>query len=117
MRVPVLPETGDSAGTPGDGLAIEAAGKVAEGAAECHGPATSPQLSPECPRQPPRGTPTEINVSPLSPLVPRCDGRSAFDMDSELEAFEERAAIMEFDGGMSRAEAEAAARALMTKPV
>ncbi len=32
---------------------------------------------------------------------------------SYLEEFEERAAIMEFDGGMSRAEAETAARGLI----
>ena len=30
--------------------------------------------------------------------------------DDDVEAFEERAAIMEFDGGMTRPEAEAAAR-------
>jgi hypothetical protein len=33
------------------------------------------------------------------------------DMQSRLEWFEERAAIMEFDAGMTRAEAEAAAAA------
>jgi hypothetical protein len=32
------------------------------------------------------------------------------------EAFEERAAIMEFDGGMSREDAERAAWALISKP-
>jgi hypothetical protein len=31
----------------------------------------------------------------------------------DLEAFEERAAIMEFEGGLPRAEAEAAALALL----
>lgn len=34
--------------------------------------------------------------------------------ESEREAFEERAAIMEFDGGLSRADAEVAARACVT---
>lgn len=33
--------------------------------------------------------------------------------ECDIEAFEERAAIMEFDGGMSRPEAEAAARAVI----
>lgn len=36
------------------------------------------------------------------------------DEESDRESFEERAAIMEFDGHMTRAEAEAAAMALMT---
>ncbi len=35
------------------------------------------------------------------------------DMQSRLEWFEERAAIMEFDAGMTRAEAEAAALRLV----
>lgn len=33
--------------------------------------------------------------------------------EDERETFEERAAFMEYDGGMSRAQAEAAARALI----
>ena len=36
----------------------------------------------------------------------------ALDAEAQREAFEERAAIMEFDGGMTRADAEAAAFAL-----
>lgn len=37
--------------------------------------------------------------------------------DIEHEAFEERAAIMEFDGGLTRGQAEAAARALILRLV
>lgn len=33
--------------------------------------------------------------------------------DAEVEAYEERAGIMEFDGGLTRAEAEAAAREMV----
>ncbi len=36
-------------------------------------------------------------------------------IDAEYEAFEERAGIMEFDGGMSRSEAEAAARIVIDR--
>lgn len=35
--------------------------------------------------------------------------------ESQREWFEERAAIMEYDGGLTRAEAEKAARALLMK--
>jgi len=35
--------------------------------------------------------------------------------DAVREAFEERAAIMEFDGGLSRDDAERAARAIVLK--
>jgi hypothetical protein len=38
------------------------------------------------------------------------------DHEALREAFEERAAIMEFDGGMSREDAERAAWALVLKP-
>jgi hypothetical protein len=39
--------------------------------------------------------------------------QDAADDDFEHEALTKRAAIMEFDGGMTRADAEAAARALL----
>jgi hypothetical protein len=38
------------------------------------------------------------------------------DSEAQREAFEERAAILEFDGGMSREDAERAAWALILKP-
>lgn len=38
------------------------------------------------------------------------------DAEAMREAFEERAAIMEFDGGLSREDAERAAWALVVKP-
>jgi hypothetical protein len=50
----------------------------------------------------------------VSPLVPDTAGPNACGGDDfDREAFEERAAIMEFDGGLPRAEAEAAALALL----
>ena len=57
--------------------------------------------------------PNEINVSPVSPRVPSFLTQDAADDDFEHEALTKRAAIMEFDGGMTRADAEAAARALL----
>lgn len=39
---------------------------------------------------------------------------TTLDAEYEREAFEERAAIMEFDGGMTRPEAESAARIVIT---
>ena len=55
----------------------------------------------------------EINVSPVSPLVPSAAVMNKHADEFEHEAFEERAAIMEFDGGLTRPDAEAAARALL----
>jgi hypothetical protein len=49
-------------------------------------------------------------VSPSFPNLAEQDGYVA----DRREAFEERAAIMEFDGGMCRAEAEAAAWAIIS---
>ena len=57
--------------------------------------------------------PNEINVSPVSPRVPSFLTQDAADDDFERDALKKRAAIMEFDGGMARADAEAAARALL----
>ena len=57
--------------------------------------------------------PNEINVSPVSPRVPSFLTQVAADDDFEHEALMKRAAIMEFDGGMTRADAEAAACALL----
>lgn len=41
--------------------------------------------------------------------------RGIHDSEAQREAFEERAAIMEFDGGMSREDAERAAWAIVLK--
>ena len=57
--------------------------------------------------------PNEINVSPVSPLVPSAAVMNEYGNEFQHEAFDERAAIMEFDGGLTRADAEAAARALL----
>jgi hypothetical protein len=65
------------------------------------------------------GQPNEIKVSPVSPLVPGMSATNEHGDAFEHEAFEERAAIMEFDGGLTRADAEAAAQSLfeMTTPI
>lgn len=65
----------------------------------------APNMSPVVPILSPKvGTlkPSISAVSPLSPVVPTENSKTEIDR----EAFEERAAIMEFDGGLSRAEAE-----------
>jgi hypothetical protein len=52
-------------------------------------------------------------MSPLSPSVPGiCATGTASNNDAAVEAFEERAAIMEFDGGMTWEDAEAMALTL-----
>ena len=63
-------------------------------------PELSP-MSPKCPQPWEHGKPSIHAVSPMSPVSPRINTRTRL-----TEAFEERAAIMEFDGGLSRAEAE-----------
>lgn len=68
------------------------------------------------PRFPPRSPDREILIFPTNtsipgfPRFPRSKMTSQSHIDTKWEAFEERAAIMEFDGGMSREEAEREAR-------
>ncbi len=111
MRVPATPGGGDGPGTSGDGGATlpTSTGMAAGGGGFASVP--SPQVSPPCPHCPEARRPNESNVSPMSPLVPGLARKTAGGKGFDREAFEERAAIMEFDGGMTRAEAEAAARA------
>lgn len=71
------------------------------------------QCPPSSPRSPHGGVgdaTNEINVSPISPPVPNAVGLDERGEDFAGEAFEERAAIMEFDGGLTRIQAEEAAR-------
>jgi hypothetical protein len=64
----------------------------------------------------PRGGATKVSKAPFEPFVatPETPLRqiSAVNESASIgrEAFEERAAIMEYDGGLSRAEAEQLAR-------
>lgn len=107
------PAGGDRVGKAGDGgppehvrpdLTADAAHKV---------PVRCPQASPARPRSEAGSDANEINASPVSPPVPvHLDTMAAGD-GFDQEAFEERAAIMEFDGGLTRTEAEAAAMALV----
>lgn len=99
MRVPPRSGSGDMAGTSGDTQPITP---------------VCPQVSPICPHPSTTRKPNGHAVSPLFPVVPALWEESATAERFDLEAFEERAAIMEFDGGMTRAEAEAAARAIIT---
>lgn len=111
MRVPGSPSGGDGPGTSGDGDATLPMDSGMAAGAGRFAPVPCPQVSPPCPHCLETRRPKEINVSPMSPLVPGLAGENARDKGFDREAFEERAAIMEFDGGMTRAEAEAAARA------
>lgn len=94
---------GDTAGTRGDG-------HTAAGAHDARASRGRPQPSPQSPRATAPGQANGINASPVSRCVPGAVEEAATDVHADDEAFEERAAIMEFDGGLSRAEAEAAAR-------
>lgn len=104
-RILPRPGSGDAAGTAGD-----AAGLTAIGEPES---ALCPRAPPGCPRGAGVEQPYGINVSPVSPPVPGGSPLNAADGPTDREAFEERAAIMEFDGGLTRVEAEAAALALL----
>ena len=75
--------------------------------------AACPQSSPCCPPLQAASKPNSHAVSPTSPGVPAFGASSESDDTFDHEAFEERAAIMEFDGGMSRAQAEAAASTII----
>ena len=108
-RTCVRPGGGDKPGTAGDtGLKLPT---CIAGAAAAGG--LCPPVSPPRPQCTEGRSPNEINVSPLSPLVPGLEGQGESGGDFDHEDFEERAAIMEFDGGMTRSEAEAAARTLI----
>ena len=108
-RACVLPGGGDKPGTAGDkGLTLPTDIAVAAAAGEFR-----PPMSPPCPQHTEGCNPNEINASPVSPLVPDLEGQDESGGDFDNESFEERAAIMEFDGGMTRLEAEAAARILI----
>lgn len=112
MRSPRPLHAGDRLGTAGD-TARALARNSAPNASADRLPAARPQMYPTCPLAPTTRNLNEINVSPLSPLVPAEFGASAAGRQLDLEAFEERAAIMEFDGGLTRAEAEKEARRLV----
>lgn len=113
VRVASAQALGDRPGTPGDKLASPAAHGIAVAAVGHQDGACCPPVSPPCPRMAPPGKPNEIKVSPVSPPVPGIGAMTEHGDEFEHEAFEERAAIMEFDGGMTRADAESAARALL----
>ena len=111
-RTCVQPVGGDTAGTAGDkGLTLPTDIAVVAAAATTSG--FCPPMSPTCPQGTEGSSPNEINVSPVSPLVPGLENQDESGGNFDHEDFEERAAIMEFDGGMTRPEAEAAARAVI----
>lgn len=115
-RVAARSDAGDRRGTTGDKGNTAAVDDTAAGGAAFAMPAVCPQGSPRCPLPGQAANIHEINVSPTSPPVPSNLAQDAGEADDWREAFEERAAIMEYDGGMSRIDAEAAALALVCPP-
>lgn len=113
MRAPARRGDGDEPGTGGDGGATMPTNRDAATTAPALSPMRRPQASPVCPQPSEGRRANEINVSPMSLLVPAIASKTANSDDFAREAFEERAAIMEFDGGLTRADAEAAALALL----
>ena len=113
MRVPASSVCGDESGTGGDKHGSPTMHGIAVAAASLQRGVPCPPASPPRPQPAPTCVPNEINVSPVSPLVPTAAVMNEHGNRFEHEAFEERAAIMEFDGGSTRADAEAAARALL----
>ena len=113
MRVPASSVCGDESGTGGDKHGSPTMHGIAVAAASLQRGVPCPPASPPRPQPLVTGRAIEINVSPVSPLVPGTVAMDEVGEEFEHEAFEERAAIMEFDGGLTRADAEAAARALL----
>lgn len=112
-RVAAQSATGDTPGTAGDKCDIASVDDAAAGGAAPAMWVACPLASPSCPQAGEAANTNGINVFPASPLVPSDLAQDVGDADNWREAFEERAAIMEFDGGMLRADAEAAALAVM----
>ena len=105
------------AGTGGDTVNLSAPSSAAEsgvmGTTIPTESSTCPLASPSC-AQAQSGSHTNGSAaSPVSPAVPNAKLVIAESRRIDWEAFEERAAIMEFDGGLSRENAEAAAWAHM----
>ena len=111
-RVCASPLAQDGAGTTGDKPAVVALAAELVVAI----PASCPPVSPACPQAADDEKLNAGAVSPVSPVVPAETAQVAAAAPIErqdltdAEAFEERAAIMEFDGGLPRADAEEAAR-------
>lgn len=113
MRLPAASARGDGPGTGGDKHACPTTQCIDAAAADHLGSEPCPPPSPPSPHAGNAGKATEINVSPVSPPVPGTAAMNDHRVGFEHEAFEERAGIMEFDGGMTRSDAEAAARILI----
>lgn len=76
-----------------------------------------PPMSPPCPQTGGARKALQIKVSPMSPVSPdTSEQMESSASEAWQEAFEERAAIHEFEAGMTRADAEALARQSMTHP-
>ena len=111
-----MQKSGGQGGTPGTASNHAALTRphLPENAGDTRGQATAPviegtderpDLSPMSPNRPQpwgHGNPCIHGAVPVVPNVPAKKHMNEIDR----EAFEERAAIMEFDGGLSRAEAE-----------
>lgn len=112
MRGSLSATTGDQSGTSGDRSAPTSSySSLPAHVGDAGQPAECPHESPPSPLTPTAGKPNEIMTSPWSPLVPAITGIDADRNECARESFEERAAIMEYDGGLSRAQAELAASA------
>ena len=112
------PRRGGHPGTPGTGPLSGVSGRSAHGdivgtTGDSNGPC--PRSSPVCPQ--PQCTPFgPIHwLSPLSPRVPTPNTQDEVAEGEAREWFEERAAIMEFDGGLTRVEAERLSADLVTR--
>ena len=74
-----------------------------------------PPMSPPCPQPGGACKALQIKVSPMSPVSPDTSEQTESSVsEAWQEAFEERAAIHEFEAGMTRADAEALARQSMS---
>jgi hypothetical protein len=114
MRVTVTQRIGGAAGTDGGTQEHPAVQADAQTEACALRLVPCPHLPPHCPHTNTARNANEIKASPVSPVVPANEWLDQSKEEFDNEAFEERAAIMEFDGGMTRADAEVAARKVAT---
>ena len=111
-----MQKTGGQGGTPGTACNHGALARphLPENAGDTRGQATAPviegknerpDLSPMSPNRPQPWGHGKPCIHAAVPVVPNVPAKKHVN-EIDREAFEERAAIMEFDGGLSRSEAE-----------
>lgn len=103
MRISGPPDSGDTPGTGGDGIWAEAPYRSVSMPAGGSAPMSATQASPPCPRGASDEKINEINVFPVSPLVPGVEDQFSVDDEFESYAGDHHRANVERDGSTARA--------------